>query len=81
MRDKIFELDKDGVMQNILKAPGTLDYLKKMARDFATQCGEGYGYSAYNEGRARCNASVSTDSYEAIQDNLKNNTLLKVTGC
>ena len=81
MADKLFELDEQGVLDTILKANSTMKYLDEMAANFAKQCGKGYGHSAYNKGRARCNASVSADTGTALRDNLKNNTLLKVTGC
>ena len=81
MPGKVFELDEEGVLETILKADYMLKYLDGMAAEFAAQCGKGYGHSAYNKGRARCNASVSTNSSAARKDNLRNNTLLKVTGC
>lgn len=81
MPDKVFEIDENGVLETILKADSTMKYLDEMAANFAKQCGNGYGHSAYNKGRARCNASVSADTGAAVRDNLKNNTLLKVTGC
>lgn len=75
------EIVPEGVLKYILKDANTLSYLEEIGRGFAADCGQGYGVSAYNKGKARCNVAVYTATDQAEADNLKNNTLLKVTGC
>lgn len=56
-----------------------MELVESHAKDIKNQCGDGYETSS-NVGRSRANARVYTQTYEAMQDNLDNNTLLKAVG-
>lgn len=53
--------------------------LKGKSSEIQGRCGNGYVSDTYNAG-SRLIASVSTKSYRAKKDNLKNNTILKAAG-
>lgn len=73
MSNMHFELNYEGVGA-LLKSDEIIGVLKSYADGVAKNAGE--GYSVYI-GPTRANVSVQTDTDEAIQDNLDNNTLLK----
>ncbi len=76
MSDKIrVELNSEGVRE-LLRSPEMAAICQEQARMIANRAGEGYSVSTYT-GASRVNASVMTETTEAIRDNLKNNTLLK----
>lgn len=68
-----FELNRAGVRE-LLKSAEMQEVLMNYARGISSRAGE--GYSVY-VGSNRANVSVQTDTQEAIQDNLDNNTLLR----
>lgn len=70
------ELNSEGVRE-LLKSPEMAAICQSHAQAIAARAGNGYSVSVYS-GRTRVNASVSAVTKEAYQDNLKNNTLLKV---
>lgn len=59
-----------------LKSEEVGSYIKNLAKDIASRCGEGYSSDVVMM-PTRYIASVYTDSYDAIVDNKKNNTILK----
>lgn len=71
------ELNDAGI-QDLLKEVGT-NTCAPMARRIADSCGDGYSADMYDVG-ARVVASVYTDSKEAMEDNLQNNTILRNLG-
>lgn len=73
-----FKLDEKGVRQ-LLKSQEMLNICTQHANEIQQKAGEGYEVSTY-VGRNRVNASVITATYEAMRDNLENNTLLKARG-
>lgn len=73
---KKFVLDKKGVGE-LLKSAEALELVTGYANEIASRCGEGYVVTQYPNGKTRVNASVITDTEEAMQDNYDNNTLLK----
>ena len=76
MSDKIrVELNSEGVRE-LLRSSEMAAICQEQARMIANRAGEGYSVSTYT-GASRVNASVMTETTEAIRDNLKNNTLLK----
>ena len=62
--------------EEIRRLPGTKAELKSRADSIAAQAGEGYE-ALEGEGKTRSRASVVTTSMRAINDNRKNNTLLR----
>lgn len=70
-----FVLNSAGV-RSLLKSEEMADICGKYAKDIAIRAGAGYTSNTY-VGKNRVNASVSPDSFEAMRDNKKNNTLLK----
>lgn len=75
-RVKKFKLNRKGVGE-ILKSPEALELVTGYANAIQQRCGEGYIVTQYPSGKTRVNASVYTDTSEAMQDNFENNTLLK----
>ena len=76
MSDNIrVELNSDGVRE-LLRSPEMAAVCQEQARMIANRAGDGYTVSTFT-GANRVNASVMTETTEAMQDNLKNNTLLK----
>lgn len=69
------ELNSDGVRE-LLRSGEMMAACRDQAQSIANRAGAGYSVSTYT-GTTRVNASVMTDTTEAIRDNLKNNTLLK----
>lgn len=72
------ELNREGVRE-LLRSPEMLAICEEQARAVAARCGGGYEVDSM-VGRNRVNAAVSASTKEAIQDNLKNNTVLKAIG-
>ncbi len=70
-----FKLNKPGVRE-LLKSAEMQALLEEKATGIKNRCGDGYEQDVY-VGRKRANAMVYPSSYEAAQDNLKNNTILK----
>lgn len=68
-----FELNYNGVGQ-LLKGPEMVGILTDAALQVKNRAGDGY---SVHIGPHRANVSVRTESDDAIQDNLDNNTLLK----
>ena len=62
--------------EEIRRLPKTKAELKSRADSIAAQAGEGYE-ALEGEGKTRSRASVVTTSMRAINDNRKNNTLLR----
>ena len=73
---KKFELNRSGVAE-LLKRPAMIEILREKARGIQEAAGDGYEISSY-VGKNRANVSVKTKTKQAIRDNNKNNTLLKV---
>lgn len=69
------ELNSEGVRE-MLKSAEMAAICREHAQAIARRAGDGYSTSTYT-GRTRVNASVATATEAAMQDNLKNNTLLK----
>lgn len=61
---------------SLLKGSDVEKMVKSYAEDIADRCGEGYAADTYQAG-TRVIASAYTETEEAMQDNLENNTLLK----
>lgn len=70
-----FELNTKGVGQ-LLKSDTMRAVLEDASSDIARRCGEGYLYDSKMMG-TRVISSVYTDSFEAMKDNLDNNTILR----
>lgn len=71
------ELNNEGI-QALLKEVGA-NVCGPMAENIAQSCGDGYAADTHDVG-SRVVASVYTDSEEAVQDNLDNNTILRNLG-
>lgn len=77
MAQKIkIELNRNAIRQQLLKSPEIQDICKEHADNIANRCGDGYKSTEYMES-TRIVAKVYTDSFRAMHDNMKNNTLLK----
>lgn len=72
------ELNHAGIDQ-LLKSQWAMDCCKEIAEEVASRAGEDYHVSTFT-GKSRVNASVGPSTYEAYQDNMENNTLLKAIG-
>lgn len=70
------KLDRKGVGA-LLKSEEVMTVLKEEADSRAATAGEGYGVNTY-VGKNRCNAEIKAETHKARQDNLKNNTLLRL---
>lgn len=73
-----FKLNKTGVRE-LLKSDGVYGECKKIADTALSKCGEGYAVHdvKYPE---RSGAVVAATTMRAVNDNKKNNTLLKAVG-
>lgn len=69
------KLNSAGV-RALLKSSEMQSLLKEEAEGIRSRCGEGYAVDSY-VAQTRVVASVYTDSFEAMHDNKRNNTLLK----
>ena len=63
-------------VRNLLKSGELQSLLKEEAEQIRSRCGEGYAVDSY-VAQTRVVASVYTESFDAMHDNKKNNTLLK----
>ena len=63
----------------LLKSSEMQELVKSYADEIAKRAGEGYASDTYSAG-SRVIASAYTETEEAIEDNLENNTLLKAMG-
>lgn len=72
------ELKSEGVRE-LLKSAEMGAICRELAEGIARRAGSGYLVTTH-VGVNRVNASVMTDTKEAKQDNMKNNTLLKAMG-
>ena len=75
MADFRIELNSEGVRE-LLRSPEMAAICQAHAQAIAGRAGNGYTVTTYT-GVSRVNASVMTETVEAMRDNLKNNTLLK----
>ncbi len=73
-----FKLNKAGVRE-ILKSEGVQGECRKVANDALTKCGEGYAVHDVNYPE-RAGASIAAINMRAVNDNNRNNTLLKAVG-
>lgn len=62
-----------------LKSPVVAGEVEKYAKTTASRAGQGYESDVF-VGRDRVMASAYTDTFEAMRDNAKNQTLLRVFG-
>lgn len=70
------KLDRKGI-RALLKSEEIADFVYQVADERSRMAGDGYAADRYmTPGRAI--SSVYPDSFEAVQDNQKNNTLEKV---
>lgn len=60
----------------LLRGSETKAMLEQAASEVRGRCGDGYSSDTKSMG-TRVIASVYTDTYEAMKDNLQNNTILK----
>ena len=72
------ELNHEAVGE-LLKSSEMQELIKSYADEIAKRAGEGYASDTYNAG-SRVIASAYTETEEAMEDNLENNTLLKAMG-
>ena len=72
------ELNHEAVGE-LLKSSEMQELIKSYADEIAKRAGEGYTSDTYNAG-SRVIASAYTETEEAMEDNLENNTLLKAMG-
>ena len=63
----------------LLKSSEMQELVKSYADEIAERAGEGYASDTYSAG-SRVIASAYTETEEAMEDNLENNTLLKAMG-
>lgn len=73
-----FKLNKAGVRE-LLKSEGVYGECKKVAQSALAKCGDGYAVHdvRYPE---RFGVAISATTMRAVNDNKKNNTLLKAVG-
>lgn len=73
-----FKLNKAGVRE-LLKSEGVYGECKKVAQSTLAKCGDGYAVHdvRYPE---RSGAAIAATTMKAVNDNKKNNTLLKAVG-
>ena len=69
------ELDSAGI-QTLLKFQEIVETLQEQADNIRAQLGDQYQTSQHI-GKTRANVSVYTEDPDALQDNAKNNTMLK----
>ena len=72
------ELNHEAVGE-MLKSSEMQELIKSYADEIAKRAGEGYASDTYSAG-SRVIASAYTETEEAMEDNLENNTLLKAMG-
>ena len=72
------QLDSAGI-QALLKSQEIVDVLQSQADNIRAQLGDQYQTSQHI-GKTRANVSVYTEDPDALQDNAKNNTMLKAMG-
>ena len=72
------ELNHEAVGE-MLKSSEMQELVKSYADEIAKRAGDGYASDTYNAG-SRVIASAYTETEEAMEDNLENNTLLKAMG-
>ena len=72
------ELNHEAVGE-LLKSSEMQELIKSYADEIAERAGEGYASDTYSAG-SRVIASAYTETEEAMEDNLENNTLLKAMG-
>ena len=72
------ELNHEAVGE-MLKSSEMQELVKSYADEIAKRAGEGYASDTYNAG-SRVIASAYTETEEAMEDNLENNTLLMAVG-
>ena len=63
----------------LLKSSEMQELVKSYADEIAERAGDGYASDTYSAG-SRVIASAYTETEEAMEDNLENNTLLKAMG-
>ena len=73
-----FKLNRSGVRE-LLRSSEMQGVLDNYATNIQAKCGEGYITDIY-VGKNRANAMISTSTYQASADNMKNNTILKAVG-
>lgn len=73
-----FKLNKAGVRE-LLKSEGVYGECKKVAQSALAKCGDGYAVHdvKYPE---RSGVAISATTMRAVNDNKKNNTILKAVG-
>lgn len=71
-----FKLNYEGVGQ-LLRGPEMQELISSIAQSRASEAGEGYGHREHDSGQ-RIIANIYPATKETFQDNLENNTLLKV---
>ena len=72
------ELNHEAVGE-LLKSSEMQELVKSYADEIAERAGVGYASDTYSAG-SRVIASAYTETEEAMEDNLENNTLLKAMG-
>lgn len=72
-------LNRNAVRKELLQGEEMKAFEESIANEKIAILGEGYDMRT-NPGRTRVNVFVEAKSKEAIQDNLENNTLMKVFG-
>lgn len=75
MADVRIELNSDGIRE-LLRSNEMLAICEKHANKALNKLGDGYEVTTHT-GPGRVNASIGTASYEAMADNMENNTILK----
>ena len=68
-------LNSAGV-QELLKSPEMAAICKEYADTAVSRLGDGYGVSVYT-GKNRVNVSIYANTYDAIKENLNDNTILR----
>ncbi len=71
-------LESDGIRE-MLKTPEMMAVCEEQASIIRQRVGEGYSINTHI-GRLRVNVEVTAETKEAVNDCLKNNTLLKAVG-
>lgn len=77
MAQVLIELNEAGVGELLHEVGQTV--CAEYAQTAASACGDGYAADVYNAG-SRTIASVAAVTWDAYQDNLKNNTILRNIG-
>lgn len=63
-------------IQELLKSPDIQSVVTDVCQSIQKNAGDGYSYNVIS-GKKRTVGRVYADSYKAVRDNYKNNTLLK----